>query len=167
MSDQVFARQPVEPAAESPTESPTGPAAPVVEPPPEPVSGWAVGFALFGGIMMTMIGMFQALEGLVAILNDQFYVVAPNYVYDVDVTTWGWIHLLLGILVAVAGFFVFSGRVWARAIGIGFAVLNAVAQFVFLPYYPVWALLIITLDVFVIWALCVYGRRAAEGPAFY
>src|SRR4051812_7569566 len=126
MSDQVFARQPVEPAAESPRES----AAPV-EPPPEPASGWAVGFALFGGIMMVMIGMFQALEGLVAILNDQFYVVAPNYVYDIDVTTWGWIHLLLGTLVGVAGFLVFSGQVWARAVGVGFAVLNAIAQFFF------------------------------------
>jgi hypothetical protein len=140
---------------------------PVVEPPPEPPSGWAVGFALFAGIMMVMIGTFQALEGLVAILNDKFYVVTPNYTYDIDVTTWGWIHLVVGLLVAAAGFFVFSGQMWARVVGIAFAALNAVAQFVFLPHYPIWSLLMIVLDVFVIWALCVYGRRAAADQSGY
>ncbi len=68
-------------------------------------------------------------------------------------------HLLLGILVAVAGFFLFSGAVWARTVGVVLAVVSVVANFVWLPYYPpVWALVIIALDVFVIWALTVHGR---------
>jgi hypothetical protein len=132
----------------------------------EPVSGWAIGFALFAGVMMVMIGTFQAIEGLAAILNDKFYFVTRNYVYNIDVTAWGWIHLLLGILVGVAGFFVFTGQLWARIVGITFAVLNAIAQFLFLPHYPVWSLLMIALDVFVIWALCVYGRREAEQSGY-
>jgi hypothetical protein len=170
MSDHVFERrqpaaQPVGSTAE-PTSEPAG-RPPELEPIPEPVSGWAIGFALFGGIMMVMIGMFQAIEGLVAILNDEFYVITPNYVYDLDATTWGWIHLVMGTVVGLAGFFVFSGHVWARAIGIAFAVLNAIAQFLFLPYYPVWSLLMIVLDVFVVWALCVYGRRAVEQSGYF
>lgn len=128
----------------------------------EPVSSWAAGFAIFAGIMMVMIGTFQAIQGLAAIVKDQFYVVGRNYAFEVDVTTWGWIHLLLGILVGVAGFFVFSGQPWARAVGVTFAVLNAIAQFFFLPYYPVWSILMIALDVAVIWALCVYGRDAVR-----
>jgi hypothetical protein len=168
MSDQVFARrQQVEPQAGPPAEATVEPPVePAAEPPPAPVSGWAVGFALFGGLMMVMVGMFQALEGFVAILNDQFYVVTQSYTYGVDVTVWGWIHLVLGVLVAVAGFFVFTGSVWARAVGIGFAVLNAIAQFLFMPYYPVWSLLLIALDVCVIWALCVFGRRSAGQSAY-
>lgn len=161
MSDQVFERR-------QPTAQAAGPAQePTLPPEPEPVSGWAIGFTLFAGMMMVMIGVFQALEGLVAILNDEFYVVTPNYVYDLDVTTWGWIHLALGTIVGLAGFFVFTGHVWARAIGIAFAVLNAVSQFFFVPYYPVWSLLMIVLDVFVIWALCVYGRGAAERSGYF
>lgn len=165
MSDQVFAgRQPVEPTVE-PTMRPN--VEPPVEPPPEPVSGWAVGLALFAGIMMVTVGAFQALEGFVAILNDQFYVVTPNYTYNIDVTTWGWIHLLMGILAALAGCVVFTGKVWARVVGIVFAVLNAVSQFVFLPHYPVWSMLMIALDVAVIWALCVYGQRAASQSDYF
>ncbi len=86
--------------------------------------------------------------------------------YGFDVSAWGWTHLGLGILVAVAGMFVFTGHVWARAIGIASAVLNAISQFLFLPYYPVWSVVMIALDVAVIWALCVYGRRAAENAGY-
>lgn len=132
----------------------------------EPAGGWAAGFAIFAGVMMVLIGSFQALQGLAAILRDQFYVVTPRYVYDFDVSAWGWVHLSLGILVAVAGLFVFTGHVWARAVGVAFAVVNAISQFLFLPYYPVWSVVMIALDVTVIWALCVYGRRAA-GQAGY
>ncbi|NRQ36852.1 hypothetical protein HII36_34185 [Nonomuraea sp. NN258] len=136
------------------------------EPVDEPVSGWTVGIALFAGITMVMIGMFQAFQGLIGILRAPFYLITPGYAYDIDVTIWGWAHLVLGTLVAVAGCFVFTGVLWARIVGIVFAVLNAVAQFMFLPYYPVWALLLIVMDVFVIWALCAYNREAAEDLAF-
>lgn len=120
-------------------------------------SVWAAaGFAFFAGIMMIMVGVFQALQGLAAILQGSFYVPAPNYVYEIDVTAWGWIHLIMGVVVAVAGFYVLSGRPWARIIGIAIAALSALANFFAIPYYPFWSLLIIALDVVVIWALAVY-----------
>lgn len=126
------------------------------------VSGWTVGFVLFAGIMMITIGVFEAIAGFAAILEDKFYVVAPNYIYEFDVTTWGWIHLILGVVVGIAGWGVIAAQMWARVVGITVAVLSAVANFFFIPYYPFWSLLIIALDVFVIWTLCVYGKREAE-----
>jgi hypothetical protein len=120
-------------------------------------SGWAVGFILFAAIMMIMAGIFQALDGLVALFNDTFYVATRDYVFQFDATTWGWIHLILGVVVALAGWGLLSGRTWARVVGITVAVLSAIANFLWLPYYPFWALTIITLDVFVIWAIAVHG----------
>jgi hypothetical protein len=125
------------------------------------VSGWAVGFAAFAGAIMLMAGIFQTFAGLAAIFENEFFVVSANYAYEVDVTAWGWIHLIIGVVVACAGLAVFSGAPWARAVGIMLAVLSAVANFFFIPYYPVWAVLIIALDVAIIWALASYGRDAA------
>jgi hypothetical protein len=127
----------------------------------EAASGWAVGFILFAAIMMIMAGIFQALAGLVALFNDTFYVATREYVFKFDATSWGWIHLILGIVVAVAGWGLLSGRTWARVVGITVAVLSAIANFAFIPYYPFWALTVITLDVFVIWALAAHGRDVA------
>jgi hypothetical protein len=124
-------------------------------------SGWAVGLASFAGFMLVLVGAFQFFEGLAAIIKDQFYVVGPNYVYDLDVTAYGWIHLIWGSIVAAAGFGVLAGKLWARLVGIVVASLSAIAQFFYIPYYPLWAVLIIALDVAVIWALCVYGRDEA------
>lgn len=125
-------------------------------------AGWATGLALFAGVIMIMLGIFQAIAGLAAIIEDKFYVVTPNYAYQIDVTGWGWIHLIVGIFVVLAGVYVLSGRLWARIVGITIAVLSALANFFFIPYYPFWSLLIIALDVFVIWALATYrGDRAA------
>ena len=123
-----------------------------------PPSGWAVGFTAFAGVMMIMAGGFQAIAGLVAIFENEFYAATRNYILKFDVTGWGWIHLLLGLLVLFAGFAVLSGQTWGRVIGIILASLSALANFAFLPYYPVWSLVIIALDVFVIWALAVHGR---------
>jgi hypothetical protein len=125
------------------------------------VSGWAVGGAIFAATMMMMAGIFQALNGLVAIFKDQFYLATRNYLYKVDVTTWGWVHLVLGVVVLLAGFSVLSGRLWARLVGITLAVLSAIANFMFIPYYPLWSLLIIALDVLAIWGLATYTRQAA------
>jgi hypothetical protein len=125
------------------------------------VSGWAVGFAAFAGAIMVMAGIFQSLAGLAAIFENEFFVVSKNYAYEVDVTAWGWIHLIIGVVVALAGLAVFSGAPWARVVGITLAVLSAIANFFFIPYYPIWAVLIIALDVAVIWGLASYGRDAA------
>ena len=109
---------------------------------------------------MIILGVFKVSVGIAALVDDQFYVVTPDYAYGVDVTTWGWIHLIVGVLVAAAGWAVIAGRMWGRVVGIMVAGLSALANFFFIPYYPLWSLLIITLDVFVIWALCVYGSRS-------
>lgn len=123
-----------------------------------PPSGWAQGFIIFAAVMMILAGSFQAFAGLVAIFDDEFYVTTPKYVLQFDSTSWGWIHLLMGLVVLGAGFAVMSGKTWGRVVGITLAVLSAAANFAFLPYYPFWSLTIITLDVFVIWALSVHGR---------
>ena len=123
-----------------------------------PVSGWAVGVTLFAALMMLMTGLFQALAGLVAIFENEFYVSTRNYLFQFDATSWGWIHLLVGVSVAFAGLGLLSGKTWARVVAITLAVLSATANFLFLPYYPFWALTVIALDIFVIWALTAHGH---------
>jgi hypothetical protein len=120
-------------------------------------SGWAVGFILFAAILMIMVGVFQALQGLIAIFENEFYLATRNYTFQFDATTWGWIHLLLGLLVAFAGYGLLSGRTWARLLAITLAALSATANFLFIPYYPFWSLLLIALDIFVIWAITAHG----------
>ena len=124
-------------------------------------SGWAVGFILFAGIMMIMVGIWQALQGLIAIFENEFYVATRNYLFEFDATAWGWIHLLIGLLMAFAGWGLLSGRTWARVVAITLAMLSAIANFLFIPYYPFWSLLIIAVDVFVIWAIAAHGREVA------
>jgi hypothetical protein len=127
------------------------------------VSGWAVGFAWFAASMLILIGAFQFFEGLAAVIENEFFVVGPNYVYELDVTAWGWIHMIIGVAVAFAGWGVFSGQAWARTVGIVVALISAISQFFYIPYYPIWAVLIIALCIACIWALAVYGREAASG----
>jgi hypothetical protein len=125
-------------------------------------SGAAVGFTLFASILLVTIGIWHAIAGLSAILEDTFYAATPNYLLEFDVTTWGWIHLIAGIVVGLAGMALFSGAVWARTIGVIVAVVSLIANFAFVPYYPIWSLAIIALDVFVIWALTVHGRDVTQ-----
>lgn len=121
-------------------------------------SGFANGLVVFAGVLMIMAGGFQTLSGLVALLENEFFVTTPNYVVKFDATTWGWIHLLIGLLVLFAGFAVLSGQTWGRVVGIILAVLSALANFAFIPYYPFWSTLIIAVDIFIIWALTAHGR---------
>ncbi|WFG46859.1 hypothetical protein PaSha_17850 [Pseudonocardia alni] len=122
---------------------------------------WVVGLSLFAAVMMIVAGVFNALEGFVALFYNEVYLAGPRYVFAFDLTTWGWIHLLAGIALVAAGFAVMSGRLWGRVVGIAITLLSMPTNFLFIPYYPVWYLLIIALDVFVIWALCVYDRDSA------
>jgi hypothetical protein len=128
-------------------------------------SGWAVGFILFAAIMMIMAGVFQALQGIIAIFENEFYVATRNYTFQFDATSWGWIHLLIGLLVAFAGWGLLSGRTWARVVALTLAVLSAIANFAFIPYYPFWSLLIIALDIFVIWAIAAHGGAMRDTGA--
>jgi hypothetical protein len=134
--------------------------------PPEPVTGrdvqdspWANGLTIFAAAMMMIIGFWQALAGIAAIGQDKVYAATPEYIYAFDVTGWGWIHLLLGILIVCAGVAVFMGSTWARMVAIVLASLSMIANFAFLPHYPVWSLAIIALDAAVIWALATYHRE--------
>jgi hypothetical protein len=117
------------------------------------VSGWAVGGIAFAGTMLVLIGVFQSLAGLVAIFNDDFFVVARNYTFDLDVTAWGWIHLLVGLAILATGFGLFARRPWAGVAAIMLAMLSALVNFFFIPYYPIWSLLIIGLNIWVIWSV--------------
>jgi hypothetical protein len=118
----------------------------------------AAGLTVFAAVLMMMVGAFQAIQGIVALANETFYVVGEKYVFQFDVTTWGWVHLILGAVVAVAGYFVLQAQVWARTVAVIVAVVSALANFAWLPYAPLWSSLIIALNVFVIWALTVRGR---------
>ena len=124
----------------------------------DPPSGAAQGLIVFAAVMMIMAGGFQAFAGLVAIFENEFYVSTRNYMLELDATSWGWIHLLIGLVVLFAGFAVLQGQVWGRTIGVILAVVSALSNFAFIPYYPFWSLTIIALDVFVIWALTAHGR---------
>lgn len=113
----------------------------------------ATGFTYLAATFMLLAGIWGFFEGLAAVIKKHFYVVTSNYAFKIDVTTWGWIHLILGIVVAVAGLCLFLGQTWARVVGVIIAVLSAVANFLFIPYYPFWSIIIIALDIFIIWAL--------------
>jgi len=117
----------------------------------EIVAGWGTTFA---GTMMMIVGLVEFFQGLVAVINgNQFFVTTPNYVFQLNVTTWGWIHLVLGAVIAVAGLFIFTGNIVARSLGMLLAGLQALANFVWLPYSPLWSIIIIAIDVFIIWSL--------------
>jgi hypothetical protein len=128
---------------------------------PEP-SGWAVGGLIFAATILTLVGTFQAIIGLAAIIEDQFFVVGREYAFEVDTTAYGWIHLFIGIIVAGAGFALFAGRTSAVVFAIFIAGLSAVANFFSIPYYPFWAILVIALNVWVIWSLTRPGVTARE-----
>src|SRR6478752_7189401 len=100
-------------------------------------SGWAIGLIAFAAIMMLLIGSFHFIQGLAAVLNSDFYVIRPGYDLSIDVTSWGYAHIVGGILLCIAGAVVFTGAVWARAIGVIFCAISAIGSFYSIPYYPV------------------------------
>ena len=129
----------------------------------EKPSAWAVGYATFAGVILAMAGVFQAIAGLVGIFEDEFYAVGQKWVFEFDATTWGWIHLLIGIVLVLVGVGIFTGNVLARTVGVVVAAASAITNFMWLPYYPVWSIVVIALNVAVIWALTAHGRDIAPG----
>ena len=125
-------------------------------------SSWAVGWAGFAGVMLVMIGIFDVIQGLVALFNDDFFVVTEEWVFQFDITTWGWIQLILGVVLLASGIGIFSGNVAARTVGVIVAGLAAIANFAWLPYYPLWSILVIAVCIAVIWALTAHGRDIAS-----
>jgi hypothetical protein len=125
------------------------------------VSPLAHGIAVFAGVIMIVGGAFQALEGLAGIVRDKWLVVLPTYIYAFDLTVWGVIHLVVGLAVLVIGIFLLRGQTWARVAGMIAAVISAILNFVWLPFSPWWALMIIAVDILIICALASYLRQPA------
>jgi hypothetical protein len=123
------------------------------------VTGW-VGWIVFAGTMMSLVGTFHVIQGLVALFDNGYYLVSQNgLVVSVDYTTWGWAHLIAGVVVLGAGLGLFTGRTWARAVGVIVASISAILNFAFIAAFPVWSLTIIALDVFVIYAITAHGAE--------
>jgi hypothetical protein len=113
--------------------------------------------------MLVVVGAFQAIDGLVALFKDEVYLVREDgLVVNVDYTAWGWVHLILGIVLVAAGAAIFAGRVWGRTIGVIAAIISAVLNFAYIASYPVWSTLIIALDVLIIYALIAHGGELKE-----
>ena len=125
-------------------------------------SSWAVGWAGFAGVMLIIIGVFDVIQGLVALFNDEFFVVTEEWVFEFDITAWGWIQLILGVILIASGIGIFSGNVAARTVGVIIAGLAAIVNFAWLPYYPVWSIIVIAICISVIWALTAHGRDIAS-----
>ena len=113
-------------------------------------------------VMMAIVGGLHIIAGIAALIEDQFFVIGREYVYEFDVTTWGWIHLIAGIVVFVASFGLFTGRLWARTVGVLVAAASLILNFMYLPYYPVWSVVMIAVAILVIWALTFHGRDIAR-----
>ncbi|HVN10984.1 MAG TPA: hypothetical protein VMT69_02740 [Kineosporiaceae bacterium] len=125
-------------------------------------TGW-VGWIVFAAVMMIMVGVLHVIEGFVALFKHEYYVVGQNgLLISVNYTAWGWVHIIAGIIVAAAGAGLFSGRMWARVIGVIVAVVSLLLNFSFLSAYPVWSAIMITIDVLIIYALTVHGREIQD-----
>ena len=123
-----------------------------------PTSGFAVGITVTAAIILFLAGFLDVMTGIVGLVTNEFYVTTQKWVFQFDATTWGWIHIIVGLIAVGAGFGLFAGQVWARTVAVIAACVSMIANFIWLPYYPWWALLIITFDVFVIWAVTAHGR---------
>jgi hypothetical protein len=124
-------------------------------------TGWT-GWIAFAGVMMIIGGCLNLFYGIVAAVNDEWVVWTNRAAVYLDVSEWGWVHIVLGTIVLLAGIGVFSGNILARIVGVVVAALSLLANFLFIPAYPLWALTVITIDVLVIWALTAHGREMRQ-----
>ena len=122
-------------------------------------TGW-LGWIYFAGFLMMVVGVLQMINGFTALLSDTYFLVRDTQLVVFDYTTWGWTHLLLGLVVLMAGTAVISGQVWGRVVGVMLAMLGIVAHFAFMQAYPIWSVIAIVIDVLIIYALTVHGREA-------
>ena len=121
---------------------------------------WAAGLMVFAAVMLALVGILDIFRGIAAIAEDDIFVTTRNYVFEFDLTGWGWIHLALGVVAVIVSFGLFQSAMWARVAGVAIAGLVIVANFLSLPYYPVWSVVMIAMSGFVIWALCVTNDGA-------
>jgi hypothetical protein len=121
-------------------------------------NGLAVGAITAAAVVLILAGVVEAMQGVVALATNEFYVATQKWLFQFDVTTWGWIHILIGLIGLATGVALLSGAFWARIVGIVIASVSVIANFLWLPYYPLWAVIIIAFDIFVIWALTAHGQ---------
>ncbi len=132
-----------------------------------PVTGWVV-WMFFAGGMLVLIGVIQVITGLVSLFRDQVYAVRPDRLLaNVSYGVWGWTHLVLGVLLIALGYAVLAAKRWARFTAAGLAGVSAIVNFLFLPAYPVWAVIVIALDLIVVFALLVHGGELKMGSEHY
>jgi hypothetical protein len=116
-------------------------------------SGAVIGWTVFAAVMLMISGIGSVLEGIAQLARGRYFVTLPNYAYNLSVHSWGWIHLIAGIVVFLAGAALLADRTWARVVGVAFASAALFLNLVYLPFFPVWSIVLIALDAFVIWAL--------------
>jgi hypothetical protein len=121
-------------------------------------SGWAIGFTMFASIMLMISGSFQIIAGLAGVFENEFYVTTPNYFLELDASAWGWVHLIWGVLVLIGGLGLLAGSLWGRTLGVIAAAGSMLANFAFIPLFPVWSIVVIAIDIGIIWALTAHGR---------
>ena len=125
------------------------------------VSAW-VGWVYFAGYLMMLMGIFQSIAGLTALLKDNYYTVHNGTLVALSYTQWGWIHLLIGIVVIAAGSAVLNGQAWGRVLGVILAALSAIANFAFISSYPFWSITIMVVDLLIVYALLVHGDEVTR-----
>ncbi|QEU93313.1 DUF7144 family membrane protein [Streptomyces kanamyceticus] len=129
----------------------------------EPAAGTlAVATVVFSVCVLTIVGSYHVIAGFAAIIGDDFFRKPKDYAYALDVTAWGWLHLVSGMVVLAAAFTLLTGRLWARVVGVTVAGLSALESYFFAPFYPVWSVVMIALDVLVIWSLVRYARPVSR-----
>ncbi len=124
-------------------------------PPRTTKQSWAEGLTAFAAVMLMIAGVLAITRGIMAIAEDDVFVSTPNYVFEFDLTSWGWIHLVLGAFAVLVSLGLFTEATWARVSGVAIGALVIIANFLSLPYYPVWSVVLIGISALIIWALCV------------
>lgn len=121
-------------------------------------TGWT-GWVVFAGVLMILAGALWAIQGLIAVFNDNLVIFGTEGALFLDITGWGWVHIVLGLLLLLSGILVLRGNLFGRTMAVVLVILSIIVNFIWLPVYPVWAVIVIILDVFILYAVMVHGRE--------
>jgi hypothetical protein len=133
-----------------PSGPPPGPSGP---PPGSGLTPQLSGGAVFAGVLMVVYGFLGLLQGIAGLAADDVYYEVRNYTFEFNLTAWGWIHLILGVVLIAVGWGILSRQTWAKVLGIALAAFMVVVYFAWMPYQPIWSLIAVAIGIFVIWAL--------------
>ena len=123
---------------------------------PSARQSWAAGLSIVAAVVLLINGLMQFFQGISAVRNDNLFVLTDDYVFAFDLTTWGWIHIVVGLIVAATGLALFYGAEWARVVGIVVLAVSVVVNFMWIPYYPWWSIILIVLGITGIWAVAAW-----------